>query len=401
MFNFEIVLAMVFVLFLSAFLYHKRDKLHIQKIVFPLIFMILYKSKFGISLMDKIATKYREWVKLFGYISAGVGFIGMFFVTYSVIQLMIKLITAPATTPSGVVPVLPFTNIPGLGYLSFTTWLIAIFILAVVHEFSHGVVARAHNLEVKSSGFAFLSVLLPIIPAAFVEPDEKKMAKKEDIVQYSILAAGPVSNVVLALLILFVSSFVLVPLEGKILQDNGFTFEVSNETLPAYQSGLRTGDVILAVNNKPVTDYQYFMEQMQYCSVPNEPITLATAETEFTVVPIAHPDDHGKGYIGVNNIKKHVKIKDEYEQVWWTPLVLWLKDLFKWLFWLNLFIGLANLLPLGIVDGGQMLKIMLLKLIKNKHHAMKLWSFVAIGILVILLFALIINYTGNPFSLLK
>ena len=401
MWNFEVILAITFVIFLSSFLYYKRDKLHIQKIVFPLIFMILYKSKFGIALMDKIANKYREYVKLFGYISAGLGFIGMFFVTYSIIILMVKLVTAPEAAEAGVVPVLPFTSIPGLGYLSFTTWLIAIFVLAVVHEFSHGVVARAHNLPVKSSGFAFLSVLLPIIPAAFVEPDEKKMSKKEDIVQYSVLAAGPISNVVLALLILLISSFFLVPLEAKILEPEGFTFDVTNESLPAYQGGLRSGYTIVSYNGITTHDYQYFLEQMSYCSEPGKEITLSTKDQSFTITPVIHPENPEKGYIGVANIQNKFKIKDEYKDLWWTSVVIWVKDLFKWLFWLNLFIGLANLLPLGIVDGGQMLRIMLSKIMKNQHHAMKLWGIIAWGILIILLFALVVNYTGNPFALLQ
>ena len=94
-------------------------------------------------------------------------------------------------------------NVPGLGILPFWYWLIAIFVIAVVHEFSHGIVARAHNIPVKHTGLAFFG---PII-GAFVEPDEKKLRAGKDITQYSVYAAGAFSNVILALLALLLLAY--------------------------------------------------------------------------------------------------------------------------------------------------------------------------------------------------
>jgi len=84
----------------------------------------------------------------------------------------------------------------------FSYWILSIFLIAVIHEFSHGVVGRAWKLKIKSSGFAFLSILVPVIPAAFVEPDEKQTAKASARAQLGMLSAGPFSNVVFAALIL-------------------------------------------------------------------------------------------------------------------------------------------------------------------------------------------------------
>src|SRR3989338_644264 len=97
---------------------------------------------------------------------------------------------------------------------SFLHWIISLFIIAIIHEFSHGVIARVYNIKIKSSGFAFLGP----IPAAFVEPDEKKMEKSSAKAQLSILAAGSFSNILLALLVIlilfFVSPFTNSLLEG-------------------------------------------------------------------------------------------------------------------------------------------------------------------------------------------
>jgi hypothetical protein len=42
----------------------------------------------------------------------------------------------------------------------------------------HGVMARVYNLPVKNSGLVVLGALLPLVPGAFVEPDEKKTRTK-------------------------------------------------------------------------------------------------------------------------------------------------------------------------------------------------------------------------------
>ena len=103
----------------------------------------------------------------------------------------------------------------------------------MVHEFSHGVVARAHNVEVKSSGFAVLGIVLPIIPAAFVEPNEDKLKKEDAIVQYSIFAAGPVSNIFLAIIFFLVMISVFNPIEARLMEPIGFSADITNSTLPA------------------------------------------------------------------------------------------------------------------------------------------------------------------------
>lgn len=394
----EVIIAIAFVLFLCILLYFKRKELVVQKIFYPFLYIIMYRTKFGLKLMDSLSEKYREYVKLFGYISVGVGFVGMIYVAFSVVLLIFKIIFQPTATDPGVMLVLPFTNIPGLGILPFTDWLISIFLLAVVHEFAHGVVARAHNLEVTSSGFAVLGVLIPIIPAAFVEPNEKKMKKQPDIVQYSILAAGPVANIVFALIILMISSWVVFPIEAKITQPVGFSFDIMNGSLPAAQAGLASGVIIDSYNDKKVSSYENFIYNLQYCVKPGEEISLGTGNNTYLVTTTANPEDKTKPLIGVKNIKNEVKVKEEY--LWLAPILFKLKSLFKWLFILNLLIGLANLLPLGIVDGGRMLQVALHKVVSNKEKAQKIWVFIAVLFLVFLVFGLLINYLGNPFAMM-
>jgi len=398
----QIIAAIVFVLVLVVFIVVKRKNVAIQKILFPFIYLILYRSGFGIKFMEKTAKKYNEAIKLFGYSAIGLSLLGMVYVSISMVITLLNLIITPITTPA-VSLVLPFTNIPGIGYLSFFHWIISLFILAVIHEFAHGIVAKAHGIKIKSSGFAFLSLLAPIIPAAFVEPDEKKLEKQNDVVKYSVFAAGPIINILFALMILFAFPYVLdsnkfAPFEEKITYPIGFSFDVINETVPAAKIGLKSGMIVTSFNGQETKDANPFLEKMYYCIKPGEDITLEANNTLYTITTEVSSDGK-RGVIGVNKFKNERRMKPEYELL--KHPFYWTKELIRWLFLLNFFIGLFNLLPLGIVDGGRIMKTMLEKLFKNKEKANKIWGFLSFFFLAILLFGLITTYIGNPFSFIQ
>ncbi|HIH39327.1 TPA: hypothetical protein HA219_01225 [Candidatus Woesearchaeota archaeon] len=393
----QVILAILFVLFLTIFLIVKRKQIVLQKIIHPVLYMVMYKSKFGIDFINKTAEKYREPIKFFGYCCIGLGFLGMIYVTVSIFLFLYMLVVTPVSVP-GVSLVLPFTNIPGVGYLSFLHWIVAIFFLALVHEFSHAIVAKAHGLEIKSSGFAFLCVFVPLIPAAFVEPDEKKLSRHSDVVQYSIFAAGPMMNIFIALILLLAFPFVLdsnklAPFEGKITEPIGFSFDINNESMPASQAGLKSGMIVTSFNGKEVKDASLFVESMYYRVNSGDIVTLKADGKDYSVKTI---DSNGKPLIGVNNIKNERRMAAKYEAI--KQPYYWTKGLIKWLFLLNFFIGLFNLLPLGIVDGGLMMGTMLKSTMKDGKKAKKIWGFISFILLAILIFGLISTYFGNPFA---
>ncbi len=185
-FDLQTVAAFIFIILLSLFLYLRRKKLDTHG-PFPFLYFSMYRTKLGIGLMDKLAGKWNRLFKWLGYIGIIVGFLGMIAICVALIDNIYNIMTQPEAAP-GVGLVLPF-QMKGAFYVPFFYWIISIFIIALVHEFAHGVIARAHNLKVKSSGFAFLGVLAPIIPAAFVEPDEKALVKRPHRQQLSVFAA--------------------------------------------------------------------------------------------------------------------------------------------------------------------------------------------------------------------
>ena len=257
-------------------------------------------------------------------------------------------------------------------------------------------------MKIKSSGFAFFALLAPVIPAAFVEPDEKQLKKQKDVVQYSVFSAGPVINIVFALLLLMVFPFVadnsgsvLAPFEDKITEPIGFSYEtLENDSFPVYSAGVPSG-VLMSVNGNDIENYYDFYQEMA-CVGVGEEVVMGTDSGEYRITTISSPDNSEKGFMGIRPIQNERRI---IEEGFGASAYYWLRGLVRWLFLLNFFIGLANLLPLGIVDGGRMLQVALHKLMKNKKKAQKLWLFIGFLFLGFLLFALFVNYFGNPFGI--
>ena len=133
-----------------------------------------------------------------------------------------------------------------------------------------------------------------------------------------------------------------------------------------------------------------------FCKKPNDAIYLRTENETFSLNTIAE-NGTGRAIIGINNIKNERRLKADYPD-YVGNVFFWFKGLFKWLYLLNLFVGLANLIPLGIVDGGRILQTFLTTTMKDQKRAHKIWKYVSIIFLIMLLFGLLTYMVGNPFT---
>ena len=308
--------------------------------------------------MDKYAKKHREWVILLGYIAAGTGFIGMAFISFYLLKNLIQYFTADQIV-SGASLVYPGMPVPGLGVLPFWDWIIAIFLIATVHEFAHGIVARAHNIPVKNTGIVFFGPIL----GAFVEPDENMMRKQSDIKQYSVLGAGAFANVILAGVALLLLVSVFNPVAANMEDNIGFSFGTFIEgDYPAAKSGIQPGMIITGIDEVSTKTFQEFHTEIQR-KAPGETITLNTQEKDYTLVLASNPSDERSPFLGVNEIKNEVV---PTSNTFWYRLTKKLGGFMLWLFLLSFGIGIFNLLPLPIVDGGRMSQVFLQKWKGNK-----------------------------------
>ncbi len=345
---------LLFYLVIIIFLVIRRKGIDVQAKI-----ILLYRMKFGLAFIEKFAQKYRQSVILLGYIGVGAGYVGLGVISVVLVKNLYDLVVKPSAT-SGVSLVLPGINVPGMGVLPFWYWILAIFVIASIHEFAHGIVARAHKIPVKNTGLVFLG---PII-GAFVEPEEKNLRRQSDIKQYSVLAAGSFSNILLAIVALLLLNFAFVPLQQTMVEPTGFSFaEYHDQTYPAAKAGIPPKTLITGIDGQDTKDFYKFSEKLN-CQSPGKEITVSTKDKNYALILTSNPADKTKPYMGIKTIKNEFKVKEKYDQGFWKViyvLVDWFAGFFRWLFLLSLGIGLFNLLPLPIVDGGRMVQVFLHK----------------------------------------
>ena len=361
--NFDILFAIIFYLLLIIFYLKNKKKFEIQGGIFA-----LYRTKLGLKLMDKIAKKFPKSLNFIGYISIVVGFAGMILILYTLIQGTYKLVLGYLgiipQSPPVIAPVLPGISVQGLPVLSFWHWIIAIFIVAVIHEFAHGVYSRLAKVKIKSSGFAFLGPIL----AAFVEPDEEELKKVGTRKNLAMVSAGPFINIVLAFIVILFFNFLFVPLQSGLLSVDGVKLVNVETNSPADIAGMKAGLIIKDINGIPLNSQNDLVNEIQK-SKQSDVLKINTDKGNYYVKP---DFSQNKPKIGIS-VENNLVVKRGPQFL--LPIISWLNMLFFWLWVISLGIGLFNLLPLGPIDGGRLLYSGLLGITTIKRSK-KIFGFV-------------------------
>ena len=372
--------------FLIVYINRKKFEVH-GKLVY------LYRTKIGISLMNFMAEKARRLVKLLGYFGIVIGFIGMILTFILILSLTYKLLMNEpgAGGASPVIPGLPIAG-TGLVFPLITGWIV-LFIIILVHEFSHGVVASAYKIKIKNSGLAFFGPIL----GAFVEPNEKALARQKDLVQHSVFAAGPFSNFLTVIVAMLIIWALLNPITNILSIPTGVII-YSQPGLPAEKAGIENGTVITRIYGGSVNTVEDFRKAMANIG-PNKNIELKSDDNIYPVTTTESPDDPSQGYLGVWILGEKSELRnDNFLNQILLKIINWFKQLLGWLAFLSLNIGLINLLPIFITDGARMLKIFFERIIPNKGKSMSLWLFfnwASLFSLLILVFLPLLRWLGS------
>ncbi len=361
------IVFVIFVMLLTLFLFVKRKNLSISG-AFPIFYMMIYRTKLGLNRMDKWSKKHPKIFLYLAYLAIFVGVVGVVFMFVFMFWQLLFIVENEMSAGGGLV--LPIQTEKGLDnavpifFVPFWYWIIAIFVLAIVHEFAHGVIAERFNIKVKSSGFAFLGILAPIVPAAFVEPDERQMDKKPKWQKIAVLGAGSTSNFIFGFLFFLVWVFAAVPLVDNTMDASSITFQNTMNESSLYGYGVMSGEII-SLNGEE--DVGVILEKISNLSV-NETIDLTLLEgglvTNYSIVTFENPSVEGKGMIGITGVGVDTEPKEGYGFLGSFPIGF--ERAIFWIWFLNIAIGLMNLLPIWITDGGQIAKTLLEKKFKEK-----------------------------------
>ncbi|MGC8478651.1 MAG: site-2 protease family protein [Candidatus Micrarchaeia archaeon] len=241
----------------------------------------------------------------------------------------------------GVAPVIPGIDIP------LIAGVISLALLLVIHEFSHGILARKAKIKIKTLGVLLFGVI-PI--GAFVEPDEKGISKLGRMPQTKIFAAGIASNFV-AMLIFFA---IMVPFIAFVLPNLYHTSVFIQGTISGYPANgvLKTGMQILEWNG-------YKIENLSSFSIaaagdkPGSLVNVVTNTGAYKFTAIAPNSSSKRGLIGVEVYQKNIPVNNSA----YTHFMLFLYSVIALSFMLNFLVAVVNLLPIPGFDGWRIYKV--------------------------------------------
>ncbi len=203
--------------------------------------MVMWRTRKGRELIDRVASKRRVW-SFYGKIS-------LWICAGAMVTIMLLLLWEATIVPQiekapspelilgipGINPVIP------LGY-----GILGLVVAIVVHELAHGIMTRLGDMKVVSLGLLFF--VFPV--GAFVEPDEAALQKAPRIKRAKVFAAGPASNLILAVVVLGLFSGVMMA-SVEPVHDGALATGVV-EGSPAYHANISQTCVIISVGGYSV-----------------------------------------------------------------------------------------------------------------------------------------------------
>ena len=304
----------------------------------------------------------------------------------AIVSLRIPASQAPSPSEAlalpGLNPIIP------LGY-----GILALVVGIVLHELSHGVVARSQGIGVKSVG-----VLWCVVPVgAFVEQDDKDMMAAPRRKRDRVAAAGILANFAIAIVFFVVLSAVVS--SSVVPNANGVGVAQVEGGTPAANISLAPGDIILSINGTATTTVDLFESSLAN-TTPGEVVVIVYYSASLghdvsTSVKLAqNPTVATRGFLGVSpafltpsalkqtlvwplgspsgplvgSIDWLVLPLAFLEPVSGTtvayfhltgpfagvdPNTFWIgANILYWIAWMSLLLGLSNALPLVPLDGG-------------------------------------------------
>ncbi len=205
--------------------------------------LLMWKTERGKDFIENISKKVKFWEN-YGNFAIFVLLICMVLILFLVVwsaYLASDIPREAAPSPRLII------GIPGVNPL-IPVWygILGLAVAIIVHEFSHGILARVADIKVKTLGLVFLVV--PV--GAFVEPDEEEMEKLPKLKRDRIYAVGPTSNIILALVcaLLFSSLFMasVVPRQDGVIV-HGLVMDS-----PADMAGIERAELIIEIDERRI-----------------------------------------------------------------------------------------------------------------------------------------------------
>ena len=350
--------AIIYVLIAWVVIFAVAKGLKLEKYGFTIKpYSLTYKNYKVQDALIRVLGRTRRGIRVFADVSVIAGFLMMGFAFWFLFSNITNYFVQPTEFAELTVLIPGVTLTSGSAIMYF---LLSIPIVLVIHEGAHGIVGVMEKIGIKTGGFAIFIAMF----AGFVEPDEEQFSKAKKISRLRLIGAGPTSNVIFAFAlgaILFTNPMFAMVVPEPFL--SSFYEEAEDGVLVlslidgggAQQAGIQENDVIIGiidVNIASAMDLQ--KNPVQPGDTVNVTVVRDGSEIVIPVTIMASPDDPERGLIGI--MRNDQPPQPIYNIIDWgldTPMGFQFSMFLLWLWMISFFIGIINMLPLPILDGGK------------------------------------------------
>lgn len=340
------------------------------------IYSLVYKNQQVQLALTRMLGRTRRGIKIFANVSVVAGFLMMGFAFWFLLSNISNYFVAP-TEFSQLTVLIPGVTLTSSSSILY--FLLSIPIVLVIHEGAHGIVATLEKIKIKTGGFAIFIAMF----AGFVEPDEEEFNKAKKISKLRVIGAGATSNVIFAFalgLILLTNPFFAMVLPEPLLSTfydlpDGVLILSIIENSGAEKAGLLANDVITSINGIQILSPLDFQKtELIPGEIANVSVLRNGQILQFPVEIIPSPEDPQRGLIGImrDNSFAYKPVLNFIE--WNDPNV---SMFLLWLWMISFFIGIINMLPLPILDGGKFIHTIIDKKISDKAVNITMWGIYA------------------------
>ncbi|MFB5608779.1 MAG: site-2 protease family protein [Nitrosarchaeum sp.] len=340
------------------------------------IYSLVYKNQQIQSVLTKMLGRTRRGIKVFANVSVVAGFLMMGFAFWFLLSNIFNYFVVPTefSQLTVLIPGVTLTSGPAILY-----FLLSIPIVLIIHEGAHGIVATLEKIKIKTGGFAIFIAMF----AGFVEPDEEEFNKAKKISKLRVIGAGATSNVIFALvlgLILLTNPFFAMVVPEPLLSvfydlPDGVLVLSIIENSGAEKAGLLANDIITSINGIQILSPLDFQKAELIPGDIAKVSILRDGQTlQFPVEITPSPEDPQRGLIGIirDNSFAYKPVLNFIE--WNDPGV---SMFLLWLWMISFFIGIINMLPLPILDGGKFIHTIIDKKISDSAVNITMWGIYA------------------------
>jgi len=359
--------AIIYVLMAWVAIYVTAKTLKLERYGFTIKpYSLTYKNYNVQTTLTRLLGRTRRGIRVFADVSVVAGFLMMGFAFWFLFSNISNFFVQPSEFAelTVLIPGVTLTSASAIMY-----FLLSIPIVLVIHEGAHGIVATLEKIKIKTGGFAIFIAMF----AGFVEPDEEEFDNAKKISRLRVIGAGATSNVIFAFglgLILLTNPMFAMILPEPFL---GWFYESPDGVLVlsiiegggAEKAGIKENDIITNIGDIRIISPMDFQKvDLKPGQTVDVTILRDGQQIIFPVSIMASPDDPERGLVGIMR-DNNLSFKPIYDYIEWNNPQF--SMFLLWLWMISFFIGIINMLPLPILDGGKFIQTIIDKKFSEKR----------------------------------